>query len=498
MISINQTSLGNYREDVRTVRDCLAGNRAIKNNGELYLPKFEGQSPTSYNAMRNRALFFGIPKITLEATFGRVFRKPTVWAMPDKLKERPATIDGQSWDWVAETVFKEVLSVGRSLLVLAPHMDADLQQSTRVLVYRSEDIEDVKYDGTRIVSLLVNDVSCEADERIEFCLENGQYVSRRVLVTNSERVPIADKGGVQTVWGKTLNYVPAWIVTPEDFSSCETTAPLAGLCEISIAIYQLYSEYRQALHFTGSPQPVTYGFKKEELPSHIGPDTIWHAADPNAKAELLTFSGQGLAEMRAALDFLRQQAAVAGASMLLPKTQGAQAARTVELNQRSEASLAMQCVLSVNHALTDLLSAATAWERVDAAGVTPACRVNTDLVDGGMDAATLTALMKACQSGLISHATFHENLQKGEIVPPSRSVEERRRAARSSGSPSGLARNPRTPVDRALRETCATPYIDVLYKRLRRFGVTVRWPHFPALVKPRMQMSVEIQPEVAL
>lgn len=437
MIYNRELTLGEYREDVRTVRDCILGDRRVKNQGERYLPRHEGQSPTSYNAMRQRALYFNIPAITLQSVFGRVFRKPTVWQMPDKLRERPATIDDQSWDWIAETCFKEVFAVGRVLVVLKNHTDADMQQGTRALVYKSEDIEDLRYDGKRLVSVTVQDSACADDERLEYCLENGVYVSRRVAVVGGDRVPIEGQGGPETVWGKTLDFLPAWLITPEDFSSCETTAPMANLCEISLAIYRLFSEYRQALYYTASPQPVVYGFKDSETPSHIGPDTIWRASDPNAKAEFLTYSGQGIAEMRAALDFLRQQAAVAGASMLLPKTQGAQAAKTVELNQRSEASLAMQVVLSVSNALTDLLATMVAWERLASTG-TVACRVNTDLVDGGMDAATLTALMKAAQSGLISHQTFHENLQKGEIIPPSRSIEDEKELIAADGMALGM------------------------------------------------------------
>src|SRR5688500_4702682 len=102
----NGAFTSDYLEDVRLVRHALAGDRTVKRQGELYWPRPEGMTPTAYAAYRNRGLYFNLPKLTLQSLEGRVFRKPVLFEnVPEKLLERPATLDGQSLEWLAREAF---------------------------------------------------------------------------------------------------------------------------------------------------------------------------------------------------------------------------------------------------------------------------------------------------------------------------------------------------------------------------------------------------------
>ena len=61
-----------------------------------------------------------------------------------------------------------------------------------------------------------------------------------------------------------------------------------------------------------------------------------------------------------------------------------------------------------------------------------------------MDATTLTALIKAWQSGAISHESLLMNLKKGEMIDPNRSLEEELNLIDAEGGNIGTAPVPPT------------------------------------------------------
>ena len=58
-----------------------------------------------------------------------------------------------------------------------------------------------------------------------------------------------------------------------------------------------------------------------------------------------------------------------------------------------------------------------------------------------MDAQALTALVKAWQSGAMSHQTLYENLQRGEIAPVDRSFEDEKDLIEEEGGDLGMGVN---------------------------------------------------------
>jgi len=60
--------------------------------------------------------------------------------------------------------------------------------------------------------------------------------------------------------------------------------------------------------------------------------------------------------------------------------------------------------------------------------------LNRDFVSGKMSAQDITALLQALQAGKISIDTFLYNLQRGEILPEMRTIEDEKLLIASSGN----------------------------------------------------------------
>src|SRR4051812_7709609 len=92
----------------RTVRDCVAGSRAVKAAAERYLPRLHKQQNDSYDAYVKRAIFFNACRRTLKAMLGFVFRNNPDNKYPKSMKGfmvpflKDATMTGKSFYNVAK------------------------------------------------------------------------------------------------------------------------------------------------------------------------------------------------------------------------------------------------------------------------------------------------------------------------------------------------------------------------------------------------------------
>src|SRR5687767_13991820 len=64
-------------------RDVLAGEDAVKNAVEKYLPRLEATSDTEYSAYKARAAFFNATARTADGYVGLIFRRVPFIKLPD-------------------------------------------------------------------------------------------------------------------------------------------------------------------------------------------------------------------------------------------------------------------------------------------------------------------------------------------------------------------------------------------------------------------------------
>jgi|DEB0MinimDraft_6_1074348.scaffolds.fasta_scaffold00032_4 hypothetical protein len=144
--------------DWALIRDCIAGQRAIKEGGKTYLPEILASPDTVENEAINekylaRARFFNVTGRTVEELTGEVFIRETKFELPDSIQMMAGDIDGAgtTFEQQAKAVLGDVLGFGRSgLLVDFPTIEegevvtkADLENGglkPKILFYQPEQV----------------------------------------------------------------------------------------------------------------------------------------------------------------------------------------------------------------------------------------------------------------------------------------------------------------------------------------------------------------------
>src|SRR6266566_559388 len=99
-------------------RDVLAGEDAVKDAGEKYLPRLDSQSGEEYVSYRKRAAFFNATARTLDEYLDLIFRRSPLTSLPNPEQLRAFMGDCDRWGAnffrYARRVVSDVLSVGRA------------------------------------------------------------------------------------------------------------------------------------------------------------------------------------------------------------------------------------------------------------------------------------------------------------------------------------------------------------------------------------------------
>ena len=118
---------------------------------------------------------------------------------------------------------------------------------------------------------------------------------------------------------------------------------------------------------------------------------------------------------------------------------------TAQLRVRGEYSLLISSVNMIEAGVLKLLKIAAEWTQPGSSSDV-VFKMHRDLISSQLDATTLTALIKAWQSGAISHESLLMNLKKGEMIDPNRSLEEELQLIEDEGGNIGSPPVPPAPV----------------------------------------------------
>ena len=135
-----------YSIQWKRIRDCVAGEDAVKASGQMHLPKPDNMLPDQYANYITRALFYGATGRTLAGLVGAIFRKRPIVQVPDKLRENLFNITGTGvpFDNFAQFTVEETLSMGRfAVLVDRP---AEIEGNPYLRGYRAEEITNWRTD----------------------------------------------------------------------------------------------------------------------------------------------------------------------------------------------------------------------------------------------------------------------------------------------------------------------------------------------------------------
>lgn len=405
------------------VRDALDGQDQIRARRERYLRRPDGMTTAQYDAYLSRAQYYPVCERTLRGMTGMVFRRRPVVTLPPRLEAMHdhATVDGQSLATLAERAVYEVLSVGRLGVLLDYTGQSATLRTPHVATYDAEHILSWTTHG----DLLLRVVLREEDHVIlELTIDDGVYTSARWVRPEPGGPWVMQHRHVPLFGGEPLTRIPVVFVGPYELLPTPPKPPFLDLADVALGHYRNSADYEHALYLTAQPTPwVSGALRSGDTPTAIGSGAFWVLPE-GATAGMLEFSGAGIeAQRRAMLDKQDQMAAL-GARMIHEGKLRNEAADTARMRGRAELSLLTGTVNRVEEALARVLRTATEWLGDDPAAVS--VELNRDWVEARMRPEELSALVRAWQSGGISSATLHENLQRGEIVPPERTVEDER------------------------------------------------------------------------
>jgi Domain of unknown function (DUF4055) len=431
----------------KMARDCSAGSHEVKAAGTTYLPALAGHDPRKkddpYWDYVRRGLYYNATGRTVDGLVGMVFRKPPVVEVPAAAEKLTEDVDlmGRRLEEFAKALLRELLITGRAG-VLVDHTVPPAERRPYMRMYFAEDILDIVEEviGGAVVPTMirVREVFEEPSDTEEFAtkeiiqirvmeLVNGVYQQRVFRRLDDASFPAeADEEITPTVDGETLDFIPFWVFSVEEGGrpSVIYPPPLIDLCEVNLCHYRQEADYRNALHMAGVPTLFVSGTRNDSGEVKVGSAEVQFLEEADAKAYFVSYGAEGAAAIRQSLDDLQQMMAFLGARMLQPEKRAAEAAETAQIHRQGEISVLGSIANSINSRLTLALQFMLDWALIS--GDEAKLELNDDFAPTQAPPALLAEMMKAWQSGAISHDSLWAFMQAGELVDPRRTAEEER------------------------------------------------------------------------
>ena len=426
----------------KTCRDAVEGDEAIKAAGTRYLPMLSGHAKkgmdglAAYEAYKKRALWFGATERTLTGYIGAIMRQDPIIKVPDAIAERLKDITDarQSAVEFTHTLCKELMTTGRyGLLVDKTETD----EPAFVKLYYPENIINWGMDKDDLLWVVLTECVLAQDPNDPYKQEEIQQIRVLKLTELGYMVELYQK--IDENWepipvdqpifrGMPMTEIPFTFVSiDEDAVSC-SKPPILDLAKCNINHYQLDADYRHGLHFTALPTPVFTGVD-EDKEYFLGSEGAVNLRNENSRAFFLEFQGQGLTQVREALEERKTQLASLGAQLLSRKTGGrtVETAEAARIQHSGETSLLSIVVGRVEASIKWAFQKICVWEGIlaedtDTEEVTVS--INRDFIDTKLDSNEIIALVTAWQNHAITDEILFWNFQRGGVINAETKFEE--------------------------------------------------------------------------
>lgn len=418
------------------IRDCLAGEDAVKARGDVYLPKLGGQDGNQYDAYKARAMFYGASGRTLDGLHGAIFRKEPEIVLPAQMEALRSNVDlaGTSLEDFSSVVTKHVAATARYGVLT--EMPANGRRAYLV-GYTETNIVNWR---TRVVdSVTIVDQVVLKEEYIKPAEDGfGSEVSDRYRVLELDdnlayfqRVFTKLDGGEwsmeliePTNRGQRLGFIPFNFIGPFALSPDIQKPILLDLINVNLSHYRTAADLEHGCHWTALPTPWVAGLDESTGGAlHIGSQTAW-ALPVAASCGMLEFSGAGLAALEKRLESKERLMVQLGARLLEDQKKAAETAESKRLQYSGENSILATMANTVSMGLTENIRWAALWMGVRHGEDDLACKLNTDFYDAEMGPAEVQALVAAWQQGAMSKRSLVWNIHRGELLPPGTTVDD--------------------------------------------------------------------------
>ncbi len=431
-----------HRTDWQTVRDCLAGERKVKERGELYLPRLSSkQKDHQYNAYRDRARFVGITSRTLEGFVGSAFRKAPSVEVPDALQPFLDDIDlaATTFEEFCLELAEEVLSVGRAGVLV--ERQSSPSGRSYLLSFKAEEIVDwctTVIDGRRVLSYVelvycVDDAepgqaSSTHEERRILRLVGGVYtqeVYRYEAGDKKKESGWVSRGAPITplLRGTPLGIIPFVFLGPKGTKPEIEEPPLLKISQANIHHYKASADWCQGLHMMALPTPFSVNAKTPGETTdgprpamEFGPGVFHEFEGENVQFAFAEVQGNGMTLLREDLQDLKEEMAGMGAAFISVPKRAAETAEALQLKSAANNSPLAKILSALEKGLTQALRWLGRWEGVDETAIE--VRLNKDFDSTKLSSADLQAMMAGLQNGSLTAELFAYQLEQSEMLPP--------------------------------------------------------------------------------
>jgi len=460
-------------------RDCYQGQQSIKEKTTRYLPMkgywlglTEAERTELYTPFLQRALWFDATYRIVNTTQGLIFRKKVFIDGPKEVEKyvEDFTVDNQTLNSAAIDCVNEVLLQGRQgVLVSYPDIDTTNMSKQEVedrnihaysALYKTEDIINWKLEkvaGKLVPTLVVlteladnpdnTDIFDTAKVTLHRVLqldEEGYYKQSTYYVTSSPSATTPSRDGALAgatlhseyyplINGEKFTYIPFFPITPTGISWNIERAPMSGIANINISLYQNSAEYESGISITASPTLVLKGYQKDEKDGQIvlgGNSAILLPADGDAK--FLEYESAGLGDIEKAMNTKKKDMAVLGLKILSSEQNVNEGEGAASVNSVAEQASVTSIAHSVSEALTQALQLMVKWDNPDIDVDDVIVKLNTDFKPNALTANQLNSLTVLWKSMGLSDLEMFNILKRGEILPAEMTYEQHQKQLKES------------------------------------------------------------------
>jgi hypothetical protein len=440
----NHPEYDEYLVDWKQMRDTFSGERVVKENGTVYLPKTAGmkadgtEGNDAYASYKLRTVFYDFVATTVADMLGVLEKEPTVYELPTRLEplEEDAGPDSEPLKVVHRRVNEQQLITSRVGLLLDPPSATTPQALPSIVQYNAETILNWDSDNKEPRWIVLNESRNVVGEGSLTWVWKEEY--RLLALDGSDRYyttvydkyprdvdidnpgaavdssdPMSGEAVYPMLNGNTLDTIPFVFINATSLGVNVEKPMLLGLSNLALAAYRGDADYRQALFLQAQDTLFLQGFTEEDKSSiRVGAGAFISSTNTEADAKFIGIESDGLPEMKESQRDLIEKATDMGIEMRDKSGVESGDAILTRLTVRTATLTTVAKVAAAG--VQKLLRIAAIWAGVapEEVEVTP----NLDFTDSAVTPKEVLEMWTVTQAGGMTTEDFHAWLKGHDLT----------------------------------------------------------------------------------